>query len=118
MIDGVNLITTETVNLSGWVGGNLILFVLTIGLSVAAFSIAIYCIFIKDWGEFAFFLIVTGLFAILVFFCYNEAFHPRQEERYLVQLDDKISSEFIDKYEVIERKENNVYVIKERDTND
>lgn len=55
MIDGVNLITTETVNLSGWVGGNLILFVLTIGLSVAAFSIAIYCIFIKDWGEFAFF---------------------------------------------------------------
>ena len=46
MIDGVNLITTETVNLSGWAVGNLILFVLAIGLSVATFSVAIYCIYI------------------------------------------------------------------------
>lgn len=118
MIDGVNLITTETVNLSGWFVGNLILFVLAIGLSVATFSVAIYCIYIKDWGAFTSFLIVTGLLALLAFFCYNEAFHPRQEERYLVQLDDKISSEFIDKYDIVERKSNNVYVIKERDTND
>lgn len=41
-----------------------------------------------------------------------------KEERYLVQLDDKISSDFIDKYDIVERKGNNVYVIKERDTND
>lgn len=118
MIDGVNLITTETINLSGWATGNLILFVLAVGLSVAAFATAIFCIHIKDWGAVASFLIVTGLLALLAIISYNEAFNPRQEERYLVQLDDKISSEFIDKYDIVERKGNNVYVIKERNTND
>ena len=118
MIDGVNLITTETVNLSGWFAGNLILFVLAVGLSIVAFATAIYCIHIKDWGALASFLIVTGLLTVLSVLSYSEAFHPRQEDRYLVQLDDEISSEFIDKYEVVERKGNNVYVIKERDTDD
>lgn len=118
MIDGVNLITTESVCISGRFAGNLILFVLAVGLSVAAFAIAIFCIHIKEGGTVVACLILTGLLAFLAFLSYNEAFNPRYEDRYLVQLDDKISSDFIDKYDIVERKDNNVYVIKERDTDD
>ena len=55
---------------------------------------------------------------IVSFICFNDAFNPRQEERYLVQLDDKISSEFIDKYDIVEQKNDNVYIIKERNKDD
>lgn len=118
MIDGVNLITTETVNISGRFVGNLILLFLAAGLAIAAFALVVYCITIKDSGAVVAFLIVTGMLTVFAILSYNETFHPRYEERYLVQLDDEISSEFIDKYEVVERKGNNVYVIKERDTDD
>ena len=72
----------------------------------------------KEWGAFLFGLSMSFVLALVAFFCFKDAFNPRYEDQYLVQLDDKISSEFIDKYDIVERKGNNVYIIKERNTDD
>lgn len=112
MIDGVNLITTETICISG----NLIPAII-IGC-ITLIVLLVFCIKDKEMPTFLFGLVMLTLLGILSFICFNDAFNPRYEEQYLVQLDDKIPSEFIDKYDIIERKGNNVYVIKERDTND
>lgn len=115
MIDGVNLITTETICISGGFLSNLI----------PAIIAALGCIGAISWVKeeearvaFFFYLSMGLCLGIVSFICFNDAFNPRYEERYLVQLDDKISSEFIDKYDIVERKNNNVYIIKERNTDD
>lgn len=118
MIDGVNLITTETICISGSFIGNLIPAIIGVAGCIAAIVVAILRVKEEEWGAFFFGLSMGFLLALVTFFCFKDAFNPRYEERYLVQLDDKISSEFIDKYDIVERKGNNIYVIKERDTND
>lgn len=119
MIDGVNLITTETICISGSFLSNLIPAIIgaisCIGAIIVSFS------WIKEeeaWGAFIFCLSMGLCLGIVSFICLDDAFNPRYEDRYLVQLDDKISSDFIDKYDIVERKGNNVYVIKERDADD
>lgn len=118
MIDGVNLITTEAVNISSSFFGNLFPAIVSAIGCIVAIIMLVLSIKEKEWGV-LFLCVIFGIaLGFISFFCFNEAFNPRYEERYLVQLDDKISSEFIDKYDIVERKGNNVYVIKERDTND
>lgn len=118
MIDGVNLITTETICVSGSFIGNLIPAIVgTIGC-ISAIVVAILFVKEEEWGSFFFGLSMGFLLAVVAFLCFKDAFNPKYEDRYLVQLDDKISSEFIDKYEIVERKGNNVYVIKESDADD
>lgn len=115
MIDGVNLITTETICISGSFLSNLFPAIIGVVGCIAAI------LWIKEeeaWGVFFFCLSMVFCLGIVSFICFNDAFNPRYEERYLVQLDDKISSEFIDKYDIVERKGDNVYIIKERDTDD
>lgn len=118
MIDGVNLITTETICISGSFLSNLIPAIITAIGCVALIVLLVFCIKDKEMPTFLFGLVMLTLLGILSFICFNDAFNPRYEERYLVQLDDKISSEFIDKYDIVERKGDNVYIIKERDTDD
>ena len=114
MIDGVNLITTETICVSGNFSSNLFFAIFTAMASIVAIVLIIASVKEKLWP---FVLICLGCMIALggfSFTFFNFAFNPKYEEHYLVQLDDKISSEFVDKYEIIERKNNNVYVIKER----
>lgn len=119
MIDGVNLITTETICISGGFLSNLIPAIITaIGCIVAIVVSISWVKEEEEWGPFFFSLSMYLCLGILSFICFNDAFNPRYEERYLVQLDNKISSEFIDKYDIVERKDNNVYIIKERNTDD
>ena len=118
MIDGVNLITTETICISGSFLGNLFPAIIGAVGCIAAIVIAILCVKEEEWGDFFFGLSMGFLLALVAFFCFKDAFNPRYEDQYLVQLDDKISSEFIDKYDIVERKDNNVYIIKERNTYD
>ena len=118
MIEGVNLITTETICISGSFLSNLILAVVGVIGCIVLIVMLVSCV--KD-GEIPTFVSGLGLIILLgVISCigFDGVFNPKYEERYLVQLDDKISSEFIDKYDIVERKGNNVYVIKERDTDD
>lgn len=115
MIDGVNLITTETICISGGFLSNLIPAI------IAALGCIVAISWVKEteeWGVFFFCLSMGLCLGIVSFMCFTDAFNPRYEERYLVQLDDKISSEFIDKYDIVERKNDNVYIIKERNTDD
>lgn len=118
MIDGVNLITTETICISGSFLSNLFPAVIGAVGCIAAIVVAILCAKEKEWGTFFFTLAMSVLLGLLAFMCFEDAFNPRYEDRYLVQLDDKISSEFIDKYDIVERKGDNVYIIKERNTDD
>lgn len=118
MVDGVNLITTETICISGSFIGNLIPAIITAIGCIALIVLLVFCIKDKEMPTFLLGLVMLTLLGILSFICFNDAFNPRYEERYLVQLDDKISSEFIDKYEIVERKGNNVYVIRESDADD
>ena len=118
MIDGVNLITTETICISGGFLSNLILAIVGVIGCIVLIVMLVSCV--KD-GEIPTFVSGLGLIILLgVISCigFDGVFNPKYEERYLVQLDDKISSEFIDKYDIVERKNNNVYIIKERNTND
>lgn len=118
MIDGVNLITTESVNISGSFFGNLFPAIVAAIGCIVAIIMLILGIKEKEWGA-VFLCVLFGIgLGFISFICFDEAFNPRYEERYLVQLDDKISSEFIDKYDIVERKGNNVYVITERDADD
>lgn len=119
MIDGVNLITTETICISGGFLSNLIPAIIAALGCIVAIIVSISWVKKEEaWVAF-FFCLSMGLYlGIVSFICFNDAFNPRYEERYLVQLDDKISSEFIDKYDIVERKDNNVYIIKERNTDD
>lgn len=118
MIDGVNLITTETICISGGFLSNLIPAVIAAIGCIVAIVASISWVKEEEWEPFFFGLSMCLCLGILSFIFFSDAFNPRYEERYLVQLDDKISSDFIDKYDIVERKGNNVYVIKERDTND
>lgn len=119
MIDGVNLITTETICISGSFLSNL--FPAVIGAVGCIATIVVSISWVKEteeWGTFFFCLSMGLCLGIVSFICFTDAFNPRYAERYLVQLDDKISSEFIDKYDIVERKGDNVYIIKERNTDD
>lgn len=119
MIDGVNLITTETVCISCGFLSSLILAI--VAALACIFAIIVSISWVKEeeaWRAFFFCLSMGVVLGIVSFMCLNDAFNPRYEERYLVQLDDKISSEFIDKYDIVERKNDNVYIIKERNTDD
>ena len=119
MIDGVNLITTETICISGGFLSNLIPAIIAALGCIVAIIVSISWVKKEEAGVAFFFCLFMGLcLGIISFICFTDAFNPRYVERYLVQLDDKISSNFIDKYDIVERKGNNVYVIKERDTND
>ena len=119
MIDGVNLITTETICISGGFLSNLIPAIVEAIGCIGAIVVSIFWVKEEEaWGAFFFCLSIVLCLGIVSFMCFNDAFNPRYEERYLVQLDDKISSEFIDKYDIVERKDNNVYIIKERNTDD
>ena len=118
MIDGVNLITTETICISGGFLSNLILAIVGVIGCIVLIVMLVSCV--KD-GEIPTFVSGLGLIILLgVISCigFDGVFNPKYEDRYLVQLEDKISSDFIDKYDIVERKGNNVYVIKERDTDD
>lgn len=119
MIDGVNLITTETICISGGFLSNLIpAIIAALGCIVAIIVSISWVKETEEWGAFFFCLSMGLCLGIVSFMCFTDAFNPRYEERYLVQLDNKISSEFIDKYDIVERKNDNVYIIKERNTDD
>ena len=118
MIDGVNLITTETICISGSFIGNLIpAIIITMGC-IVLIVLLVSCVKHKEITAFFFVLGMLVFGGIVSFIYFKDAFNPRYKDQYLVQLDDKISSDFIDKYDIVERKGNNVYIIKERDTDD
>lgn len=114
MVDGVTLITTETVSSGNYLFPAIVAAI----VCIAAIILCAIGIEARDLGEVFVCTIVGAILCFTSIYCFDNVFNPRQEEQYLVQLDDKISSEFVNKYDIIERKDNNVYVIKERDSND
>lgn len=114
MIDGVNLITTETICISGSFLSNLFPAVIGAIGCIAAIVVAILCAKEKEWGTFFFALVMGVLLGLLAFFCFKDAFNPRYEERYMVQLKEEVPLDFIKNYEILEDKGNDIYIVREK----
>lgn len=114
MIDGVNLITTETICISGSFIGNLIPAIVGAICCIAAIVVAILCVKEEEWVVFFFGLSMGFLFAVGAFFCFKDAFYPKYEERYMVQLKKEVPLDFIKNYEILEDKGNDIYIVREK----
>lgn len=114
MIDGVNLITTETVCISGSFIGNLIPAIITAIGCITLIVLLVFCIKDKEMLTFLFGLVMLTLLGILSFICFKDAFNPRYEERYMVQLKKEVPLDFIKNYEILEDKGNDIYIVREK----
>ena len=114
MIDGVNLITTETICISGSFIGNLIPAIITALGCITLIVLLVFCIKDKEMPTFLFGLVILTLLGILSFICFKEAFNPRYEERYMVQLKKEVPLDFIKNYEILEDKGNDIYIVREK----
>lgn len=114
MIDGVNLITTETVCISGSFIGNLIPAIITAIGCITLIVLLVFCIKDKEMPTFLFGLVMLTLLGILSFICFKDAFNPRYEERYMVQLKKEVPLDFIKNYEILEDKGNDIYIVREK----
>ncbi len=114
MIDGVNLITTETICISGSFIGNLIPAIITAIGCITLIVLLVFCIKDKEMPTFLFGLVILTLLGILSFICFKEAFNPRYEERYMVQLKKEVPLDFIKNYEILEDKGNDIYIVREK----
>lgn len=114
MIDGVNLITTETICISGSFIGNLIPAIITAIGCITLIVLLVFCIKDKEMPTFLFGLVILTLLGILSFICFKEAFNPRYEERYMVQLKEEVPLDFIKNYEILEDKGNDIYIVREK----
>ena len=63
---------------------------------------------------FLFGLVMLTLLGILSFICFKDAFNPRYEERYMVQLKKEVPLDFIKNYEILEDKGNDIYIVREK----
>lgn len=114
MIDGVNLITTETICISGSFIGNLIPAIITAIGCITLIVLLVFCIKDKEMPTFLFGLVILTLLGILSFICFKDAFNPRYEERYMVQLKKEVPLDFIKNYEILEDKGNDIYIVREK----
>lgn len=114
MIDGVNLITTETICISGSFIGNLIPAIITAIGCITLIVLLVFCIKDKEIPTFLFGLGMLTLLGILSFICFKDAFNPRYEERYMVQLKKEVPLDFIKNYEILEDKGNDIYIVREK----
>ena len=114
MIDGVNLITTETICISGSFIGNLIPAIITAIGCITLIVLLVFCIKDKEMPTFLFGLGMLTLLGILSFICFKDAFNPRYEERYMVQLKKEVPLDFIKNYEILEDKGNDIYIVREK----
>ena len=114
MIDGVNLITTETICISGSFIGNLIPAIITAIGCITLIVLLVFCIKDKEIPTFLFGLVMLTLLGILSFICFKDAFNPRYEERYMVQLKKEVPLDFIKNYEILEDKGNDIYIVREK----
>ena len=114
MIDGVNLITTETICISGSFIGNLIPAIITAIGCITLIVLLVFCIKDKEMPTFLFGLVMLTLLGILSFICFKDAFNPRYEERYMVQLKEEVPLDFIKNYEILEDKGNDIYIVREK----
>ena len=114
MIDGVNLITTETICISGSFISNLIPAIITAIGCITLIVLLVFCIKDKEMPTFLFGLVMLTLLGILSFFCFKDAFNPRYEERYMVQLKKEVPLDFIKNYEILEDKGNDIYIVREK----
>ena len=114
MIDGVNLITTEPICISGSFIGNLIPAIITAIGCITLIVLLVFCIKDKEMPTFLFGLVMLTLLGILSFICFKDAFNPRYEERYMVQLKEEVPLDFIKNYEILEDKGNDIYIVREK----
>ena len=101
-------------SISGSFIGNLIPAIITAIGCITLIVLLVFCIKDKEMPTFLFGLVMLTLLGILSFICFKDAFNPRYEERYMVQLKKEVPLDFIKNYEILEDKGNDIYIVREK----
>ena len=114
MIDGVEVLTSEIVRVSAdldeLIGAGIIFSIFTILL----FYFLIVCIKEKFGWLTLVCIVGVSLFALAAGKMFKMAANPVYEEQYMVKLEENIPSKFLQDYEILEDKGNNIYIVREK----
>lgn len=115
MIDGVKVLTSEMVKVSA--DFEALIFVGFIFLAFALISFWAFGECLKQ--KFGWILtLICALGSIGLGFVagklFQSALHPIYEEQYMVQLKEEVPLKFLQEYEIIEYKGNNIYIVREK----
>lgn len=114
MINGVEVLTSETVRISPEFDALIFTGVLYIGFALAVFYCFGYCV----KNKFGLLALVCAISVILLSLCagkiFKAAFFPIYEKRYMIQLKEEVPLDFIKNYEILEDKGNDIYIVREK----
>lgn len=117
MIDGIEVLTSESVRISPEFGALIFVGVLLIGFALVVLYCFGYCVKNKfGWIALVCVLGVISL-SLAAGKMFKDAFFPTYEERYMVQLKEEVPLDFIKNYEILEDKGNDIYIVREKGNN-
>lgn len=115
MIDGVEVLTSEMVRTSAEPDALII-----VGILFAVFALMLLWTFgecIKQklgWILTLVCALGSIMLGIVAGNMFQDALHPIYEERYMVQLKEDVPLKFLQDYEFVEDKGNNIYIVREK----
>ena len=114
MIDGVEVLTSEMVRVSAdldeLIGAGIIFAVFALLL----FYFLVLCIKEKFGLLTLVCIVAVSLFTFASGKMFKMAFNPVYEERYMVKFEENIPTKFLQDYEILENKGNNIYIVREK----
>lgn len=114
MIEGVEVLTSEMVRISAESDGLIFVGALFVCFTLAVFYCFGYCVKNKvGWLALVCAIVVIS-FSLIAGKMFRDAFFPIYEERYMVQLKKEVPLDFIKKYEILEDKGNDIYIVREK----
>lgn len=117
MIDGIEVLTSESVRISPEFDALIFVGVLLIGFALVVLYCFGYCVKNKfGWIALVCVLGVISL-SLAAGKMFKDAFFPTYEERYMVQLKEEVPLDFIKNYEILEDKGNDIYIVREKGNN-
>lgn len=117
MIDGIEVLTSETVRLTAETDELIIMGIVFVILGIAAFYTFVVCLKEKLGWELALICIASScLFGLLGGHMFKDALSPTYEERYMVQLKEEVPLDFLKNYEILEDKGNDIYIVREKNS--
>lgn len=114
MIDGVEVLTSESVRISPEFDGLIFVGALFVCFTLVVFYCFGYCVKNKfGWLSLVCAIGVISL-SLIAGKMFRDAFFPTYEERYMVQLKKEVPLDFIKNYEILEDKGNDIYIVREK----
>lgn len=114
MIDGVEVLTSEMVRVSAdfdeLIGVAVLCAIVVVTMLYLGWqSLSVDCFLLA-----AITLIIAGICGFFGYRSIQGVFTPTYEEQYMVQLKEEVPLKFLQEYEIIEYKGNNIYIVREK----